>query len=92
MGNGDHKLPFSLAAAEDVPLKIFYRRHARLSSLAWITRSYDLPTLFTQGARVILLRPANWAKHSFGPWLTTAAKPPGENVSAHGQRQLWDFR
>ena len=25
-----------------------------------------LPTLFTQGARVILLRPANWAKHSYG--------------------------
>jgi hypothetical protein len=25
-----------------------------------------------QGARVILLRPANWAKHSFGPWLTAA--------------------
>jgi transposase len=23
-----------------------------------------------QGARVILLRPANWAKHSFGPWQT----------------------
>jgi transposase len=29
-----------------------------------------LRTLFMQGARVILLRPANWAKHSFGPWLT----------------------
>jgi len=26
-----------------------------------------------QGARVILLRPANWAKHSFGLWLTAAA-------------------
>ena len=26
-----------------------------------------LRTLFMQGARVILLRPANWAKHSFGP-------------------------
>jgi transposase len=32
-----------------------------------------LRTLFMQGARVILLRPANWAKHSFGPWLTAAA-------------------
>ena len=28
-----------------------------------------LRTLFMQGARVILLRPANWAKHSFGLWL-----------------------
>ena len=33
-----------------------------------------LRMLFMQGARVILLRPANWAKHSFGPWLTLA--PP----------------
>ena len=41
-----------------------------------------LPTLFTQGARVILLRPANWAKHSFGPWLTTAAKRLHHNVLA----------
>jgi len=32
-----------------------------------------LRTLFMQGARVILLRPANWAKHSFGLWLTAAA-------------------
>jgi transposase len=29
-----------------------------------------LRTLLMQGARVILLRPANWAKHSFGPWLS----------------------
>jgi GNAT superfamily N-acetyltransferase len=40
MENGDHKLPFSLVAEDDLPLKIFYRRHARASSLAWITRSY----------------------------------------------------
>jgi transposase len=33
-----------------------------------------LRMLFMQGARVILLRPANWPKHSFGPWLTAAAK------------------
>lgn len=33
-----------------------------------------LRTLFMQGARVILLRPANWARHSFGPWLAAAAK------------------
>src|SRR5258707_365219 len=29
-----------------------------------------------QGARVILLRPTNLAKHSFGPWLTAAPNPP----------------
>ena len=28
------------------------------------------------------LRPANWAKHSFGPWLTTAAKRLHHNVLA----------
>ena len=33
-----------------------------------------LRTMIMQGARVILLRPANWAKHSFGPWLTAAQK------------------
>jgi transposase len=27
-----------------------------------------LRTLFMQGARVILLRRASWANHSFGPW------------------------
>jgi transposase len=41
-----------------------------------------LRTLFMQGARVILLRPANWAKHSFGPWLTAASKRLHHNVLA----------
>ena len=41
-----------------------------------------LRTLFMQGARVILLRPANWAKHSFGPWLTAAARRLHHNVLA----------
>ena len=41
-----------------------------------------LRTLFMQGAQVILLRPANWAKHSFGPWLTAAAKRLHHNVLA----------
>src|SRR5262245_59249091 len=41
-----------------------------------------LRTLFMQGARVILLRPANWTKHSFGPWLTTAATRLHHNVLA----------
>ena len=41
-----------------------------------------LRTLFMQGARVILLRPANWVKHSFGPWLAAAAKRLHHNVLA----------
>ena len=41
-----------------------------------------LRTLFMQGARVILLRPVNWAKHCFGPWLTAAAKRLHHNVMA----------
>jgi hypothetical protein len=41
-----------------------------------------LRTLFMQGARVILLRPANWAKRSFGPWLTAAANRLHHNVLA----------
>jgi len=41
-----------------------------------------LRTLFMQGARVILLRPANWAKHSFGPWLKAAAQRLHHNVLA----------
>src|SRR5436190_5122252 len=41
-----------------------------------------LRMLFMQGARVILLRPANWAKHSFGPWLTAAANRLHHNVLA----------
>jgi len=41
-----------------------------------------LRMLFMQGARVILLRPANWAKHSFGSWLTTAAQRLHHNVLA----------
>jgi Transposase IS116/IS110/IS902 family len=41
-----------------------------------------LRTLFMQGARVILLRPANWARHNFGPWLTAAAKRLHHNVLA----------
>jgi transposase len=32
-----------------------------------------LRTLFIQAANVILMRPHNWTKFSFGPWLTEAA-------------------
>jgi hypothetical protein len=35
-----------------------------------------------QGARVILLRPANWAKHDFGLWLKAAAQRLHHNVLA----------
>ena len=35
-----------------------------------------------QGARIILLRPTNWAKHSFGLWLTAAALRLHDNVLA----------
>ena len=41
-----------------------------------------LRTMLMQGARVILLRPANWAKHSFGLWLTAAAQCLHHNVLA----------
>jgi hypothetical protein len=33
-----------------------------------------LRMLFVQAARVVLLRPANWPKHSFGRWLEAAVK------------------
>ena len=35
-----------------------------------------------QAARVILLRPANWPKHSFGAWLVRAAQRLHPNVLA----------
>ena len=41
-----------------------------------------LRTLFIRGARVILLRPTNWPKHSFGPWLDAASKRMHRNVLA----------
>jgi transposase len=41
-----------------------------------------LRMLFMQAARVVLLRPANWMKHSFGPWLAAAAQRLHHNVLA----------
>jgi transposase len=41
-----------------------------------------LRTLFIQGARVILLRPVNWVKHSFGSWLMAATQRLHHNVLA----------
>ena len=41
-----------------------------------------LRMLFVQAARVILLRPASWPKHSFGVWLARAAQRLHRNVLA----------
>jgi transposase len=41
-----------------------------------------LRMLFMQAARVVLLRPANWPKHSFGPWLQAAVNRMHHNVVA----------
>jgi transposase len=41
-----------------------------------------LRMLFIQGARAVLLRPASWAKHSFGSWLTAATRRLHRNVLA----------
>jgi hypothetical protein len=36
-------------------------------------RDFGAWLLFIQAANVILMRPQNWSKYSFGPWLTEAA-------------------
>ncbi len=41
-----------------------------------------LRMLFIQGARAILMRPTSWAKHSFGSWLTAAARRMHRNILA----------
>jgi transposase len=41
-----------------------------------------LRTLFMQAARVLLMRSANWPKHSFGGWLVRAAQRLHPNVLA----------
>ena len=41
-----------------------------------------LRMLFVQAARVILLRPGSWPKHSFGVWLARAAQRLHRNVLA----------
>jgi transposase len=41
-----------------------------------------LRMLFMQAARVVLLWPKNWMKHSFGPWLAAAAQRLHHNVLA----------
>jgi transposase len=41
-----------------------------------------LRMLFMQAARVVLVWPRNWMKHSFGPWLAAAAQRLHHNVLA----------
>ena len=41
-----------------------------------------LRTLFIRGAKVILMRPKNWPRHSFGPWLMAASRRMHRNVLA----------
>jgi transposase len=38
--------------------------------------------LLMQAARVVLLRPRNWMKHGFGPWLAAATQRLHHNVLA----------
>ena len=41
-----------------------------------------LRTLFVQAAHVILMRPKNWEKFSFGPWLEQASQRMHKNKLA----------
>ena len=41
-----------------------------------------LRTLFIQAAKVLLMRPQNWARYSFGAWLKTAAERLHKNKLA----------
>lgn len=41
-----------------------------------------LRTMLVRGAKIILLRPKNWPRHSFGPWLGAASKRMHKNVLA----------
>lgn len=41
-----------------------------------------LRTLFVQAAHIILMRPHNWEKFSFGPWLENASKRMHKNKVA----------
>ena len=45
-------------------------------------RGNYLRMFFLQAARIVLLRPRNWMKHGFGPWLAAAAQRLHHNVLA----------
>jgi transposase len=44
-----------------------------------------LRMLFLHAARVVLLRPRNWIKHGFGPWLAAAAQRCRTRVAERAQ-------
>jgi transposase len=46
------------------------------------TGSKYLRTLLIQAARVLLMRPHNWSRYSFGAWLKTAAQRLHKNKLA----------
>lgn len=52
-----------------------------LGSISKRGSSY-LRTLFVQAAHIILMRPHNWPKFSFGPWLEAASKRMHKNKLA----------
>lgn len=47
-----------------------------------------LRTLFIQAAKVLLMRPQNWAKFSFGPWLANAA-PRMQRLGQQARSIAW---
>ena len=46
-----------------------------------------LRTLFIQAAKVILMRPQNWERFSFGAWLTEAAATDAQEQAGNGPGQ-----
>jgi transposase len=40
-----------------------------------------LRTLLIQAAKVLLMRPHNWARYSFGPWLNSASERLHRNTT-----------
>ncbi len=66
---------------DQLDLQALHRVRSRLI-LGRITKRGNryLRMLFIQGARAIQLHPVSWAKHSFGPWLTAAARRMHCNV------------
>jgi transposase len=64
-----------------VPRKISTGDRTILGRISKRGNTY-LRTLFIRGARVILLRPKNWSRHRFGPWLAAASQRMHRNVLA----------
>jgi transposase len=64
-----------------VPRQISTGDRTILEKISKRGNSY-LRTLFTQRARVVLMRSKNWAEFSFGPWLEATSKRLHRNVLA----------